>query len=99
MNQIDIVKRNIYALYKEHKAVHACIRLRHMKSCEQNSISAVIKAVYANVFEIEEINTKKPKTYTFQYVDVITKEINIQELDGTLPKSIDIKRPRPRKVY
>lgn len=70
MNQIDIIKRNIYALYKEHKAVHACIRLRHMKSSEQNSISVVI-----------------------------TKEIDIQELDGTLPKSIDIKRPRPRKVY
>lgn len=69
-----------------------------MKSCEQNSISVVIKAVYANVFEIEEINSKKPKTYTFQYADVITKEIDIQELEGTLPKSIDIKRSRPRKV-
>lgn len=99
MNQIDIVKSNIRALYRDKQVVHAIIRSHRSKAEEQNVLSIIVKAVYANVFEVEEINAPKPKIYTFQYVDVITKEIDIKELEGTFPKSIDIKRPRPRKVH
>ena len=99
MNQIDIVKRNIAALYKSHKVVHANIRFpRHSRTEEQDLLSIVINAVYANVFEVKDINSTRPQTYTFQYVDVITKEIDIKEMEGVLPKIVDIKRPRQRNA-
>lgn len=99
MNQIDIVKRNIAALYKSHKVVHANIRFpRHSRTEAQDLLSIVINAVYANVFEVKDINSTRPQTYTFQYVDVITKEIDIKEMEGVLPKIVDIKRPRQRNA-
>lgn len=95
MNQIEIVKSNILALYRSQQVVHASIRTRRSATEHQKLI---VKAVYTNFFEVEDMNAPKPKTYTFQYVDVITKDIDIKELEGVLPKPVEMKHPRHRNV-
>ena len=48
---------------------------------------SIIKALYANMFEVEDRNAKPPKTYVYQYVDVITKEIEILEIANSIPRN------------
>ena len=42
MNQIDIVKRKIAALYKAHPNVHVNIKLKNHKKEELNNLPVVI---------------------------------------------------------
>ena len=42
---------------------------------------AVIKGVYRNIFQIEENDSGHPNRHTFQYGDVLTGQIVIEELD------------------
>ena len=51
------------------------------------NLPVVIKALYANMFEVEDRNAKPPKTYVYQYVDVITKEIEILEIANSIPRN------------
>lgn len=86
MNQIDIVKSKIAALYKAHTNVHVNIKLKNHKKEELNNLPVVIKAIYANMFEVEDRNANPPKTYVYQYVDVITREIEILEIADSIPR-------------
>lgn len=98
MNQIEIVKSNILALYRSQQVVHASIRTQRSATENQDLHKIVVKAVYTNIFVVEDMNAPKPQTYTFQYVDVITKDIDIKELEGVLPKPVEMKHPRRRNI-
>ncbi|MBQ6017684.1 MAG: hypothetical protein IJI83_05535 [Oscillospiraceae bacterium] len=87
MNQLEIVKSKIAALYKVHPNVHVNIKLKDHKKGEITNLPVVIKALYANMFEVEDRNAKPPKTYVYQYVDVITKEIEILEIANSIPRN------------
>lgn len=84
MNSIDRIKGGIAGLYKSNPAVHVNVTLTPSRAkkttlCNQ---PVVITGVFPNVFQIEEYSSGTPKRYTHQYVDVLTKNIEILELNG-----------------
>lgn len=92
MNQVEIVKSKIKEFYGSHSVIH--VNVRNPRKTELINQPAVITAVYANLFEIEDLGSKSHKTYTHQYVDVITKEVEIIEITGNLPQPLEISRAR-----
>lgn len=65
MNQIEIVKSNILALYRSQQVVHASIRTQRSATGHQNLLKLLVKAVYTNFFEVEDINAPKPQNIHF----------------------------------
>lgn len=96
MNQAEIIKDYIIYLYKHHPNIHVNIRSKQLRDQEFRNVPVTITGVYPNIFEIKEKNEKKPKRYTFQYVDVVTREIEVIELSGLLQKlqPVQLKNPR-----
>ena len=80
MTNIEYIKDRIFNLYKTNPKVHVNICMTNPK-VNINNDSAVIKGVYKNIFQIEETNSGFAKTHTFQYNDVLTKRIEIVELN------------------
>ena len=80
MNSIDIIRSNIWKLYVTHPNIHLRVVNRKQK-IYLNYEPAVIKGVYPHIFQVEENSCGSPKTYTFQYTDVLSHQIEIVELD------------------
>ena len=83
MNTIDTIKNRIAILYKANPNIHVNVSLGspRTKKTKLYNQPAVIKGVYPNVFQIEEMTSGISKRHTHQYVDVLTKNIEILELD------------------
>ena len=61
--------------------------LAHQQDAIQKHVAwlkeqAVIVGVYSNIFLIEERDSGYPRTHSLQYIDVLTKQIVIAELDN-----------------
>lgn len=46
-----------------------------------DNVPAVINGVYGHLFNIEECSSGRPKIHSVQYSDIITKQIEILELN------------------
>lgn len=81
MTSLDIIKRRIGRLYAVKPNVHVNVSLSHPK-LELRDDPVTIKGVYPHVFRIEEYTSGEPKCHTLQYADVLTKQIEIVELEN-----------------
>ena len=84
MNSIDLIKAEIMSLYKTNPHIHVNISLGNPKKILRNT-PAVIKAVYPHVFQLEDCSTSSSGCHTFQYADILTKNIEIIELANSIP--------------
>ncbi len=81
MDSLDSIKRKISYLYKNHPEIHVNISLGRPKISLQNDPAKIV-GIYPNVFIIEESSSGSVKSHTLQYIDVLTKQIEIVELNG-----------------
>lgn len=81
MNTTDHIKNRIIELYNTNPNVHVNVCITSPKVNVKND-PVLIKGVYKNIFQIEETSSGFAKTHTFQYNDVLTKRIQIVELDN-----------------
>ena len=84
MNALDAIRENIQALYERNPHIHVNISIRHPKLCLKND-PAFIKEVYPRVFRLEEYSSGSPVCHTVQYAEVLTKQIQIVELEENTP--------------
>ena len=91
MNQAEIIKDYIIYLYKHHPNIHVNIRSKQLRDQEFRNVPVTITGVYSHIFEIKD---------TFQYVDVVTREIEVIELSGLLQKlqPVQLKKSPRRPV-
>lgn len=80
MDSLDSIKRKIAYLYKNHPKIHVNISLSRPKINLQNDPAKIV-GIYPNVFIIEESSSGAVKSHTLQYIDVLTKQIEIVELN------------------
>ena len=77
MTAIDIIKTKMKNLYETNPDVHVNVSIATPKTTVFNE-PAVIKAVYPQLFRIED---KHGEMHTMKYTDLLTKNIEIQELN------------------
>ena len=83
MNMMEYIKNRVENLYRTNPSVHVTVNRTHPKITVESS-SAIIVGVYKNIFQLEERNGRKhPIRYTFQYGDLLTGQIVIDELGDT----------------
>ena len=85
MDSVEMMKKKIGFLYRQHPEVHVNIALKHPRQRLTN-LPVVIKAVYPHVFQLEDQSSGKPKVYMHQYNDLVTGEIEILELAAVRTK-------------
>lgn len=78
-NNLSVIKSQIMCLYKNNPNVHINIFARTERKHIEN-VSAEITAVYPNIFIAKLKENNIEKSYTFQYVDLLTHNIEIKEL-------------------
>lgn len=81
MNSIAYIRSGIRRLYETDPHIHINVTLTHPKIRLENE-PALIKAVYPHIFRIEENGGGSPKSYTLQYGDILTGQVEILELNG-----------------
>ena len=79
MNNIDSIKNKIKMLYETNPKIHINIQSTRPKLI-LNNVYVIIKGVYPNIFCVEELGVEHPKTFSFQYVDILIGKIEISEL-------------------
>ena len=85
MNYIEQIKNGIEALYKTNPSIHISVSKKHQRGVLE-SLHVNIVGVYKNIFQVEEFGKSKIRTrLTFQYEDVLIGQVEIEELDFTLP--------------
>ena len=81
MYSLEEIKTKIERLYRKAPNIHVSVNLSHPRLVIKES-QAVIVGVYSNIFLIEERDSGYPRTHSLQYIDVLTKQIVIAELDN-----------------
>ena len=79
MTTLDFIKREIRTLYETNPKIHVNICISHPKIDLKND-PAKITGVYSNLFRIEEYSNGTPTTHTLKYTDILTKQIEIEEI-------------------
>ena len=83
MNSIDIIKSKIKSLYETNPSIHVNVSLNTPKISFKNKPVLLI-GVYPHVFRIEDRSGQRADQYTLQYVDILTKNIEIMELTNDM---------------
>lgn len=78
MTKLEMIKSRVKYLYTHSPKVRMDVKLMHPR-LELNNDPVEIKAVYKNVFRIEEYSTGVPKCHTLQYTDILTGQFRIVE--------------------
>lgn len=78
MTKLEMIKSRVNYLYTHSPKVRMNVKLMHPR-LELNNDPVEIKAVYKNVFRIEEYSTGVPKCHTLQYTDILTGQFQIVE--------------------
>ena len=73
------LKQGILHLYKTNPNIHIDVSISSPKISLKNA-KATITGIYPNIFQITENSSGIQKSHTIQYVDIITKNVNILEL-------------------
>ncbi|MBQ8720490.1 MAG: hypothetical protein IJY65_05600 [Clostridia bacterium] len=79
MITIDEIKSAIKHLYETNPNIRVNIRFTRPKIV-LDGVRAVIKAVYPNIFIIEECEGGYPRSHSVQYTDVLTRQVEILEI-------------------
>lgn len=79
MNTIDYIKKEIRTLYENNSQFHVNITISHPK-IDLKKDPAKITGVYSNIFRIEEYSNGAPASHTLKYTDLLTKQIEIEEI-------------------
>ena len=74
------IRTKIRLLYNTNPDVHINISVNRSKTCTQK-IKATITGIYPNLFTAESGDCGIKKHYNFQYVDILTGGIEIDELN------------------
>lgn len=80
MTALDAIHDQIDRLYHTQPRIHIHVTLTHPRVSLRNE-TVLLKGVYPHIFQIEECSSGAPKLRTLQYVDVLTKNIEILELE------------------
>ena len=83
MNTLSIIKSKIQELYQSNPNIHIHVSIAKPRIILKNE-PVVIKGVYPHIFQIEEQYGDTVKCHTLQYADILTKNIQILELDDQL---------------
>lgn len=81
MTHLDEIKCKLNELYHTQPNIHINVSISHPKVSLQNE-AVVIKGIYSHIFQIEEFSSGFPKRRTIQYNDILTKNIEIVELNN-----------------
>ncbi len=84
MNSIDIIKSGLQSLYKTNPDIHVNVSL-NTPIINLINRSVILIGVYPHIFRVEDHYGGRCEQYTLQYVDVLTKNIEILELNEVLP--------------
>jgi len=79
MTTLDFIKREIKTLYETKPEIHVNVSISHPR-IELKNDPAKITAVYSNIFRIEEYSNGAPASHTLKYTDLLTKQIEIEEV-------------------
>ncbi len=79
MTTIEFIKSEIRKFYETDTEIHINISITHPK-INLRSDPAKITGVYSNLFRIEEYSNGTPVTHTLKYTDVLTNQIEIEEI-------------------
>lgn len=79
MTTLDFIKNRVKNLYETNPDIHINLSMSHPRVCVKNDPVKII-GVYKNVFRIEEHSNGSPQIHTFQYTDILTKQIEIAEI-------------------
>ena len=77
MSALEIVKLKVRDQYEKNPIVHVNVSISNPKTNVFNE-QVVIKGVYPHLFRLED---KHGETHTLKYSDLLTKGIEIQELN------------------
>ena len=80
MNELVMLKSKVENLFKTCPNVHMDLSLKTERIYLTN-VSADITAVYPNLFEVMVHEDNGVKKHIFQYVDLLTKNVKIKELE------------------
>lgn len=80
MSNIGYIKSGIEKLYKTDPNIHISVKLSRPKVIMEAMPSKIV-GVYNNIFQIEINDDGHPFRHTFQYGDILTGCVRIQELD------------------
>ena len=83
IHNLNIIKKHIAALYRENPKIHINVCIRKSRIHLEN-VPAEIKGLYPNLFVIEEYSTGTPVKHTLTYIDVISGDVEILELNKKL---------------
>lgn len=78
MITVNKIKQKIQKLFQADSTIHISMFIKRPKVRIINQ-KAKIKGIYSNVFQIET----RGKSYTFQCADILTKNVEIAEIEGT----------------
>lgn len=83
------IRSKVQYLFQTNPNVHVNVSVRYPRTPRKTltDIPVVIKGVYPNVFQVEDISSGKPKIYMHQYNEIATKEIEILELANLVVSS------------
>ena len=81
MTTFDVIKSKLKTLYESNPNIHMNVSISRPKLCLKNE-PVILKGVYSHIFQIEEHSCGFPKYHTVQYAEVMTKEIEILELNN-----------------
>lgn len=88
MDTVEYIKSEINRLYETNPNIHISVSRTHPKVIVESSPAKIV-GVYRNIFQIEECEGgKMPARHTFQYGDVLTGQVKIEEIDYVSVASI-----------
>jgi len=85
MTTLSLIKSKVMYLFKTNPKVHIDISNRSDRKHLTN-VPAVITAVYPNIFIARLKENNVEKNCTFQYVDLLTHNMEIKELTKLMQK-------------
>ena len=88
---IQLIKDKVKHLYDNNQMIHLHIKAKKLKNKKQEfDVEAKIQGIYSSIFTVKECNVVNPKTYSFQYTELLIRDIAILEI-GTFPEQPKIK--------
>ena len=79
MTAQDTLRAKLENQMKKSPEIHVTVSLSHPRVVLEKE-PAVIKGVYAHIFQIEEYSTGAPVCRTLQYNDILSGHITVEEI-------------------
>lgn len=81
MNIETVIREKLANLLRTQPVIHVSVHMTKPKRSLEN-VEVRLTGVYAHIFQIEESTSGAVRRHTLQYADVITKQIEISELQN-----------------